>query len=161
MACGYFHQWMKGNSGVSQESRALEKAATLLVSKSREAVSLHAAKNALVSRLWETAEECGEPDWNGYVAAPLSLAAVGQAEEFIRSWPLENDLPDCAPEPDGSVNLEWVYSKNRRVTVSLDGSPRLAFAWLDGSSKGRGVSVFQNGEIPRGMIDLVRSLSER
>ena len=157
-ACGYFHQLLRGNSGVSEESRALEKAATQLVSKSREAVSLNTAKNALVSRLWAMVEECSEADGNGYEAAPLSLAAVGQALEFIGAWPLENDLPDCAPEPDGSVNLEWIYTKHRRATVSLDGSARLAFAWLDGANKGRGVAAFQDGKVPHGIVESVRSI---
>jgi hypothetical protein len=161
LACGYPHQLMRGNSGVSAESRALEKAATQMVSKSREAVSIDTAKNALVSRLWEMAEECGENDWNGYEAAPLSLAAVEQAVEFIRAWPFEDDLPDCAPEPDGSVNLEWIYTRHRRATVSLDGGQRLAFAWLDGANKGRGVAAFQNGKMPHAILDSVRGIRGR
>lgn len=157
-ACGHLQQLPRGNSGVSEESRAVEKAATQLDFKSREAVSLHTAKNALVSRLWSLMEECGEADWNGYEAAPLSLAAVEQAIEFIRAWPFENNLPDCAPEPDGSINLEWIYTRHRRATVSLDGGTRLAYAWLDGVSKGRGVAAFQNGNVPPVIVESVRGI---
>ena len=157
LACGFFHQLMKENSGLSPESRAVKKAATELSTK----VPLHTEKNTLVSRLWALAEECGEADWNGYEAVPLSLLAIKQAEEFIRAWPFDNDLPDYAPEPDGSINLEWIYTKNRRAVVSLDGGTRLAFAWLDGADKGRGVCVFQGGQVPRKIVDAVRDIRER
>jgi hypothetical protein len=81
--------------------------------------------------------------------------------EFILAWPLENDLPDSAPEPDGSISLEWIYAKNRRLVVSVDGGSRLAYAWLDGSDKGRGVCNFPGAQIPRLILDTVRTIMER
>ena len=161
VACGTFHHLLKGNSGVSRESRILEKTATELVVKGRESESLNGQKNSLASRLWELAVDCKEVNWNGQEAAPISPEAVEQAEEFIRAWPFEKDLPDCAPEPDGSVSLEWIYAKNRRLAVSFNGGRRLAYAWLDGSEKGRGVCNFEGAQIPGVIVNTVKLLIAR
>jgi hypothetical protein len=160
VACGAFHQLLRGNSGVSTESHLLKTAAELVV-RGRASESMNGPKNFLGSRLWELVVECGEPNWNGFEAAPIQVEAVKLAEEFIQAWPFAKDLPDCAPEPDGSVSLEWIYANNRRVAVSFNGGRRLAYAWMDGTEKGRGVCNFQGSQIPRAILDVVQQMKER
>jgi hypothetical protein len=94
-----------------------------------------------------------EAGWDGNEAAPIDSVAVRTAAEFIRAMPNDLPLPEFAPEPDGSISLDWIQSRNRLFSLSVGSTNRLAYAWLDGSDKGHGVARFDGERIPSRIIE--------
>jgi len=135
-------------SAVSVEAASVGRAAIMLVRAAEQSVALFGERAAAISRLRELANECAQDDWNGAGAVPMDLAAVALAESFLRALPDGVPMPECSPEPDGSVSLDWCSAKNRLFSVSIGRSNRLAFAWLDGNDKGHGVARFDGVAVP-------------
>ena len=73
------------------------------------------------SQIMALANECAEAGWDGNEAIPLHWAAARTAEEFIHAMPDDLPLPEFAPEPDGSISLDWVQSRNRLFSLSVLG----------------------------------------
>ena len=135
-------------SAVSTEAASVGRAAIRLVRAAEQSVALFGERAAAISRLHELANECAQDNWDGAGAVPMDLAAVARAETFLRALPHGTPLPECSPEPDGSVSLDWCSARNRLFSVSVGRSNRLAFAWLDGNDKGHGVARFDGLVIP-------------
>ena len=106
-----------------------------------------------VSRIRALAKECAEPGWDGADARPLDHRAAISAEEFIRALPHELPAPEVSPEPDGSLSLDWIRSRERLFSVSVGTTNRLAYAWLNGTKSGHGTADFDGETIPRRIME--------
>lgn len=135
-------------SAVSVEAASVGRAAIILARAAEQSVALFGERAAAISRLHELANECVQDDWDGAGAVPLDLTAVAHAESFLRALPDGTPLPECSPEADGSVSLDWCSARNRLFSVSIGRSNRVAFAWLDGNDKGHGVARFDGVAVP-------------
>lgn len=78
---------------------------------------------------------------------PVPTTAVRIASRFVRVLPASLPLPEVAIDPDGAISLDWMPSRTRVFSVSVDDSGRLAYAWMNGSDRGHGVVRFE-GAIP-------------
>ena len=67
-------------------------------------------------------------------------------------------LPEFAPEPDGSISLDWIQSRARLYSLSIGHSNRLAYAWLDGADKGHGVVHFDGQNVPPRVLDGIKHI---
>lgn len=121
-------------------------------------VDLAPSTESTLSRLWAMLDECSEPDWDGSGAAPLNVSAVAAAEIFIRALPEGVPLPEVAPEPDGSVSLDWIKSRHRQLSLSIGGMDRVAYAWHDGTDRGHAVASFDGTKIPNRILEGIKSL---
>jgi hypothetical protein len=119
---------------------------------------LFGEKAAALSRLAALVEECADPGWDGAEAVPLNPIAVSTVRRFIRSLPDGIPLPEFAPEPDGSISLDWIASRTRLYSLSISHSNRLAYAWLDGADKGHGVARFDGQNVPPRVLDDIRHI---
>lgn len=135
-------------TAVSAEAKIVRKAAANVLFKGEQSEALFGIRNAAVSQLIELFENCREADWDGAGADPLNGEALYRAIQFVRLLPANLPMPEFAPEPDGSVSLDWMHSKRRRLSVSIGRSDRLAYAWLDGTRKGHAVERFDAQTIP-------------
>jgi hypothetical protein len=115
-------------------------------------VNAEAAVWALVA---ESREQGGED------AEPIAPRAATLAVEFIRALPNDVALPEPAWEPDGALSLDWIPSRHRQFSLSVGKSPRLAYAWIDGSDRGHAVAFFDGGSIPPGILEGVRRIMRR
>jgi len=106
------------------------------------------AKVLAISQIRALADDCAHPGWDGSSAAPIDPMAVRTASDFIRALPDEIPLPEFAPEPDGSISLDWIQARDRLFSLSVGKTSRLAYAWLDGVDKGHGVAGFDGRRIP-------------
>jgi hypothetical protein len=88
----------------------------------------------------------------------LNPIAVSTVRRFIRSLPDGIPLPEFAPEPDGSISLDWITSRTRLYSLSISHSNRLAYAWLDGADKGHGVARFDGQNVPPRVLDDIRHI---
>lgn len=111
-----------------------------------------------MSLLRELAEECSEQGWDGYDAAPIDAIALFNAQNFLRALPSGIALPEFAPEPDGSISLDWIQSRYRLFTLSIGSSNRLAYAWLDGTDKGHAVAHFGGTIVPPRVLAGIKSI---
>lgn len=150
--------YARQGSALSAEAAAVSQAAAALVRSAEDMHSLFGRKSTAISSLREMAGDCCEAGWDGESAAPVNRLALAGAEAFIRALPEEYPLPDCAPEPDGSISLDWIASRRRLFSLSVGHGPRLAYAWLDGSDKGHGVAVFDGVSIPQRVLSEIQSV---
>jgi hypothetical protein len=147
------HAYAYGSSAISPEAQAVRKAASAVVEFAEQSQALFGQKSVAISQIVSLAKECAEAGWDGDEAAPIDSAAVYTAVEFIRAMPDDLPLPEFAPEPDGSISLDWIQSRNRLFSLSVGSTNRLAYAWLDGSDKGHGVARFDGEQIPSRIIE--------
>jgi hypothetical protein len=111
------------------------------------------AKANAISRLGALVDEYTT---GGTVSIPSY--AVLMAEGFLRALPDGISLPEFSVEPDGSISMEWIQSRNRIFSVSVGTVNRFAFAWLDGINKGHGVENFDGEQIPKRIMDGISSI---
>ena len=153
-----WHVAAHATSAVSEAARTVQNSAAAVAESAEKSQTLFGGKAFALSQLTRLAAECGEAGWDGQEAQPLSSAATRTAESFVRALPHSVPLPEFAPEADGSISLDWIVSKNRLFSLSIGGTNRFAFAWLDGSDKGHGVARFNGQEIPMRVLDGIKAL---
>jgi hypothetical protein len=147
-----------GSSAISPEAQAVRKAASTVVEFAERSQALFGEKSVAISQIMALASECAEAGWDGDDAAPIDRMATPTAVEFIRAMPDDLPLPEFAPEPDGSISLDWIQSRSRLFSLSVGSTDRLAYAWLDGSDKGHGVVRFNGEKIPSRIIEGIRGI---
>jgi hypothetical protein len=145
-------------SAVSPEASVLHDAAAEVLESLERSQVLFGEKATALSRLAALAAECGEQGWDGQDAAAIDPMALLSATRFVRALPDEMPLPEFAPEPDGSISLDWIRSRNRLFSLSIGHSNRLAYAWLDGADKGHGVARFDGQNVPPRVLRDIASI---
>jgi hypothetical protein len=148
----------RGGAAVSREAQAVQETALAVVETAELSHALFGEKSAAISQIWALASECIEPGWDGDEAQPLERLAATIAAEFIRVLPDDVPLPEFAPEPDGSISLDWIRSRHRLFSLSIGSTNRLAYAWLDGTDKGHAVARFDGTKIPVRVLEGILSI---
>lgn len=149
--------YARGRTAVSEEANFARQAANELVHSIERSEALFGEKSGAISRLRSLENECLAQDY-GDESTQLTPLAVGIAENFVRALPDGIPMPEFAGEPDGSVTLDWIESKNRLFSISIGGGNRISFAWLDGSDKGHGVAHFDGTTVPVRILEGIRSI---
>ena len=89
----------------------------------------------------------------------LDPDAVKRAGDFVSELPETVPLPEFAADPDGSVSLDWIQSNTRRLTVSMNKTGGLPFAWMKDDQRQNGVIEFSKGEPPERLLRLISQIS--
>ncbi len=147
-----------GSSAVSSSADDARGAASAIMETATCSQSLFGGKSRLIEQLQTMKRECAEGNWDGNGARGIDPAAVVKAEVLVRNLPDEFPLPECAPEPDGAVSLDWIHSRYRLLSLSVGSSNRLAFAWLDGTDKGHGVVQFDGASLPPRILNEILTI---
>jgi hypothetical protein len=121
-----------------------------------QSIVLFGEQRRCISDILNVAAEHAESGWDGEGANPVSPLAVDRAIAFIRALPRSFPMPEVAPEPDGSISLDWIHAHSRIFSVSVGSSDRLAFAWIDGTDRGHAVARFDGDRIPPLVIEQIR-----
>lgn len=150
--------YARSSSAVSAEADIARQTAHAVVESAERSHALFGGKAAVLSELISLANECCEPAWDGDGSAGINPLAVATVEDFVRALPADICVPEFAPEPDGSISLDWTVSRYRRFTLSVGGSNRLAYAWLDGADRGYGVARFDGSTIPPRVLEGICSI---
>lgn len=145
--------YAKGGSAISVEANAARNAANAVMESMERSQAIFGEKTAAISQLRALAIECGEENWDGVGAAAIEPKAIINAEAIVRALPIGLPLPEFAPEPDGSVSLDWIHSRTCQFSMSVGCNHRLAYAWLDGTDSGHGVASFDGSTIPPRVIE--------
>jgi hypothetical protein len=150
--------YARSESAVSRFSFEARRSAFAVIEAAERSQALFGSKAAAISQLRALAQECAISGWDGDSAEALNAFSINLAENLIRGLPEGLTLPEVAPEPDGSVSLDWIITRNRSFTISVGSSSRLAYAWLDGSDRGHGVAHFDGTNLPSRVLDGIRSI---
>ena len=150
----------RGSNGVSNEALAVRGSAMAAVEITERSHALFGEKATAISQIWSLADECSERGWNGEDAEPIDLDAASIAADFVRALPDGIPLPEFAPEPDGSIALDWIESRHRQFSLSVACTCRLAFAWLDGADRGHGVAGFDRMSVPVRVLQGIQSIAK-
>ncbi|MCH8473642.1 MAG: hypothetical protein LAT55_00255 [Opitutales bacterium] len=103
---------------------------------------------SLLNQLHQLAHECANDNWDGYGAEAVNAATLACAEAFVRALPEEIPLPEISAEPDGAITFDWMPLPTKSFTLSVSGSNRLAYAWIDGTDRGHAAVKFAEAKIP-------------
>jgi len=117
--------------------------------------SLGLARRQTFEQLYDLADECRAPNWDGYDASPIMPRTIGVASRFLEALPIGTRMPIVGAEPDGEVTFEWYRSPRRILSVSISPGGEIHYAALLGSSKAYGTEPFF-GEVPGVILQLVR-----
>ena len=120
-------------------------------------VFLETAKASILSQIQALIAECARTGWDASEAKPVCECAAIRAADFIRALPEGFPLPELAPEPDGSISLDWIRSRNRLLSLSVGTSHRLPYAWMDGADSGHSVAVFDGKNIPPEVLKRIKN----
>jgi len=107
-----------------------------------------------INDLFEVAEECKSPNWDGQEALPVSDESYRAAFRFLEALPLGTVAPSVGVEPDGELTLEWYHSVRRTLSISFSKDGQLHYAALLGASKTYGTEPFF-GDVPKIIMDIV------
>jgi hypothetical protein len=119
--------------------------------------SVSGAEPLIRSELYDLREECSEPDWDGFDAAPVSKESFLAARQFLLSLPLGSKLPAVGILPSGNVTLEWHHSRRRSLTMSFAPDGDIHYAALLGAGRQSGTEPFY-GEIPATILNLLERI---
>ena len=145
-------------SAISHEAKTARDAASAVIGKAKSSKSLFGDKLAMIEQLHVLEGECTQDDWDGNGALALNLEALENAEELVLTLPDGFPIPECAPEPDGSISLDWIISRHRLFSLSVGSSDRLAYAWLDGTDKGHGVARLDGLSLPARILREIQAM---
>lgn len=150
LCIGYpaLYAYSRNESAYSVEGQSAVRAVSEIVSLAENSQALFGAKASALSDLRKMADQHANDDWDGEGAIGIDAFTLWNSESFIRALPNDCPLPEIAPEPDGSISLDWIRSRHRMFSLSVGSSNRLAYAWLDGSDKGHGVALFNGVSVP-------------
>lgn len=155
---GALYSFARAGSAISPEAQSVWRAADSVVNSMERSQALFGDKASAISQIWALANECSEPGWDGDGALPVNRLAAFKAIAFIRVLPSGVPLPEVAPEPDGSISLDWIQSRNRLFSLSVGTRDRLAYAWLDGADKGHAVARFDDERVPQRVLEGIKAI---
>lgn len=139
---------MRRRSAVSDAARSIRTAARRVGARAEKSHALFGSKADAISDIHALVHERAEAVSDGEDVRPIAPGAVLLAEDFIRALPRGFPLPGFAPEPDGSIGMDWYRARNHVFSLSVGTDDRLAYAWLDGTDRGHAVSRFDGERVP-------------
>jgi hypothetical protein len=147
-----------GGNAVSHEAIVIGDAMYGIVEMAERSQALFGAKSAAISQLSTLENECSEDGWDGGDAYALNPFSIYIAKQFLRALPQNLPIPEFSPEPDGSVSVDWIISRNRIFSLSIGNNHRIAAAWLEGTEQGHFVFNFSGYKIPEKVLDGIREI---
>jgi len=141
-------------SGVSDDAFSINENIKRFAQQQELSESLFGIKAQLLSDLQGLATECAEDDWDGYGAEAVSESVLIRAEAFIRALPENIPTPELSAEPDGEISFDWLPSRTKTFSLSVNAGNRVAYAWIDGANRGHAAELFDGRMLP------VRALEE-
>ncbi len=147
-AFGLLEFCKRTSSAVSDPALVIREKARDAADHFEEAETHSPRVHASTQELWALQNECGESNWDGEDAVPLSRLAVEQTIHLLHLLPSHLPLPEFTAEPDGSISVDWIVARHSLVSASIGTNNRVAYAWLNGTDKGHGVERMDVDRFP-------------
>jgi len=118
-------------------------------------------REGLKSSLKAIFSECSQANWDGYDAAPISIASFREAENFLTLIPFNLPSPYIVPQPDGGIAFEWSGQGSRTFIASFNGQGVIYLSWYRGSPDSAGSAREKlSEEIPPYLLHFIQELFE-
>lgn len=144
-----------GSPGVGNDLHRLEELLRETIGSLYSSVSLGQRLQDTLLRLYRVLEECGDTNWDGYGAQPVTFEAYENARRFAYALPFGFPIPEVSAEPDGEITFEWFASPTKVFSVSIGVNNELNYAGLFGASRTYGTEVFY-AEIPEVVLSHIK-----
>lgn len=146
-------------SAVSREAVEVHQTIRAVADLVEESEALFGAKKHVLSELVEVFNESKEIAAEDEDVDPVSEATFTIAADVIRALPEGLALPEIASEDDGSISLDWMPSKSRILSLSINENSRLVGAWFNNGARGRVIAPFDGGQFPEEVSSLIRIIA--
>ena len=150
--------YARSGSAVSDTADVSRRAASAIMAIAENSKSLFGEKSALIEQLRALEHDCAEGGWDGNGALAIDSEALRKARDLVLALPDGFPVPECSPEPDGSISLDWICSRHRLFSLSVGSSDRLAYAWLDGTDQGHGVARLYGLSLPTRVLSEIQAI---
>lgn len=147
------------SSGVSDEAFAIANTFESFAKHFESSEALFGVKAQLLHDLYEVTNEAVEDDWDGDGAKAVGASTIAHAEAFIKALPDGLSLPELSVEPDGEIAFDWMPIKTRTLSISINESNRLSYAWIDGTDRGHGAAKFSMNVIPSRLVSEIDQIT--
>jgi len=111
----------------------------------------------VLDELEEVADECADPNWDGYGATPVEYSTLLNAKAFVKEFPYGTPAPSAGAEPDGHLTLEWYRSPDCVLSVSISPEGNLYYAAMLGDATTKGEDVLSD-ETPAKLLEIIARL---
>ncbi|MGZ5441493.1 MAG: hypothetical protein ACXW5U_07395 [Thermoanaerobaculia bacterium] len=145
-----------GTTALSPEAASIGASAATVIQSFERSISLFGARAMAISELWEMAAEHAVEGWDGEGARTVSPVVADRVEAILRFLPDDIPMPELAPEPDGSVSIDWIDSRTRFVSLSVREEDRIPYAWIDGTDRGHAVARLDGDRVSQRLLDAIR-----
>ena len=152
-----FAQWST-DRGTSREARTVWMAILAVERSAWDTEQSHVRRQRDLA-LAEAFQECSQPDWDGYGAAPANESSTAWARKVLSAFPDCLGVPDIAFEPDGDAGLEWWRGPDRVLSVSVGRNGELRYAARLNASRAIGTEIFADG-LPKRLVQAAYELVE-
>lgn len=103
------------------------------------------ARAPIREALIDAFRDCGQPNWDGYGAAPADPSAAAWAAAVLNALPNCLGVPEVAFEPDGAAGIEWWRGPDHNLAVSVGPDGKVSFAARLGRKQVSGTGDFADG----------------
>ncbi len=149
--------WRGTGRGATPEARLIPDQLTALREERAELGDDPELRRAGRQALVEAFRDCSAPDWDGYGADPADPLSAAWAEEVVGALLPLLGLPHYAFDPEGGAVVEWCWSSDRLLHLSIGRNGELRYAARVGGSRLTGIEPFAEG-LPPGLLSVVRRL---
>jgi hypothetical protein len=122
--------------------------------------SFDEADFAFIDSLAAVIREGEKPDWDGRGAKAISDGVVRAGLEFYYLLPSTLPKPDVTAHPNGDLAFEWYFAPRRVLTVAVNESGRLNYAWMMGLERQYGTK-YLSAKLPEEITAALRSIRFR
>ena len=113
---------------------------------------------ALVAEIAACAGSASAPNWDGYGAEPLPPAVEVRAQRLARALPASLPVPEVAPAPSGSIDLEWRKGRGDCLALCVHESGPVLYDGRLGGSPVSG-SFPLSARLPARVSELLRAVA--
>lgn len=106
-------------------------------------------------------QSCHIPNWDGHGAAPMSEGTLVHASQLVRNLRGKAIHPclTVGVEPDGCATLEWAADSSHVISVSINETDWVDYAWLFGEQKSHGrVRLKASKDLPQLLLIMIREV---
>lgn len=114
----------------------------------------HTRQRAVFADLDALWNDAATENWAGRDGAKLMPGAFWRAQEFLQAIVFTAPAPELTVDNYGAVELDWMRAKHHRLSLSIEGSGRVTYAFRFGERSGEGTEWFRT-EVPAQLIGLI------
>ena len=112
----------------------------------------------VLGQIESLSDECGDRDWDGYEADPVSRASMNVTRRLVEGFLADVVDPDVCALPEGDVCLDWWFEGGDSAILSVH-EEGVSYAMHIGEERIRGTERAPYKQLVRNLLRLTRKHS--